>query len=286
MQPGDNVRLFLNISSNSDFPAYVDGTVITAVPTTRVVGFCVRTVTVYSFEYDSDLTGSILVPDDILQLECISCCDALGSRVAFLEADHVPIALAMAELPLLMGNLTLTGSISTAVTAFNTILFDELLPAGVNSLGIRRWSTDGVFSNSDGVTRILVETDENQPLPDAWIASATLGNGTSSTLWVSNASLAPQLATWSPVSGFGTLTVVNDSTGTFGLRPGQFIKTPQNGYLVNPDGTFEQVSGDVIPLPQVAFEPGTPSSGIVLYLQAGVLKVKNSSGIVKTVTLV
>lgn len=288
MQPGDNVRLFLNISSNSDFPAYVDGTVITAVPTTRVVGLCVRTVTVYSFEYDSAQAGAVLVPDDILQLECISCCSALGSRVAFLEADHVPVALSNFPADT-SGPIRLTGSISTADSAINAILFDDLLPVPEGILGVPAWTTDGEADPSGDPWIIVHGADFGSG--NQWFIGSSNDAVTLLNLWTSvTIGSSPVGLSFIPGADAGAgnpnVVAVEGGVGLSDPVPGQYIKTARGGFITNPDGTYEQVSGDQLKLIPVIAEPATPTAGIVLYVQAGVLKVKDSSGIVKTVTLV
>jgi len=82
---GDSVRLFLNVPANPDFPVSVDAKVISVNSTSQVIGPCRRVVTLYTFEYDSDVTGAILTQSDILLAECVSAYDGLDARVTLLE---------------------------------------------------------------------------------------------------------------------------------------------------------------------------------------------------------
>lgn len=90
MQAGDSVRMNLDQSVYPTLPDYINGVVQQPVTTVSVVDSenCIVPGTAYIIEYDdADLLGVIplLSACDVLDLDCITCCDVLNDRV-----DNLP----------------------------------------------------------------------------------------------------------------------------------------------------------------------------------------------------
>lgn len=279
MQVGDNIRLFLNVSANPDFPVSVDGTVVAVKSTSQLIGFCRRAVTLYSFTYDSDQTGEVLVQSDILKVECISCCEALDVRVTALEegggggavqsvagktgvvtleiediegleeelGGFVPVAVALDSEPVatelgfrMSGTFTITDPIYDALKTELFVAFNFDPEVA---------TTYRTAPDDDGHYLEIVPAGSS--LPSEWYVS----NDQSALIFSGTESMTPVGAVYSISGGAtGNMAVINSSNPGTEATPGQSFEFGPRQFTSRTDGSFFEHAGlsGLLPLPDGA----------------------------------
>lgn len=137
----------------------------------------------------------------------------------------------------------LTGDISSADSEILAILFKTLIPAP-DSFDGPQWTTDGIDGIiDDGIPRISLYGTAGVPFY-SWTVASTNSAGTYEVLWQSEANTAtPDLASFSNLSGIGTLTVeVSEASPGTESKPGQFFQTPDSRlFLSDTQDNFPEV---------------------------------------------